>query len=117
MGNLGGPQEQRDAVTGRRAWENDGRIDLRSVTNAARQLPYHMAYVRGFRECASILNPTRSIDWALESVREMDAGVPHCFSPPHLSARVGAGRLMLVCTLCGCGGGKVRERDRVAQTD
>jgi hypothetical protein len=73
MGNLGLGQE-RDAVTGRRAWENDGRIDLRSVTNVSRQLPYHVAYVRGFRECASILNPTRSIDWALESAREMDDG-------------------------------------------
>lgn len=74
MGNLGGPADQRDAVTGRRAWENDGRIDLRSVTNAVRQLPYHVAYTRRFRECAAILNPTRSIDWALESVREMEAG-------------------------------------------
>lgn len=74
MGNLGGPADQRDEVTGRRAWENDGRIDLRSVPNAVRQLPYHVAYTRRFRECASILNPTRSIDWALESVREMEAG-------------------------------------------
>ena len=37
-----GPQGQRE-------WENDGRIDLRSVTNTARQLPYHVARHRGHR--------------------------------------------------------------------
>ena len=26
----------------RRVWEGDGRIDLRSVTNSQRQLPYHV---------------------------------------------------------------------------
>ena len=34
---------------GQRQWENDGRIDLRSVTNVARQLPYHVARHRGHR--------------------------------------------------------------------
>ena len=34
---------------GRREWENDGRIDLRSVTNASKQLPYHIARQRGHR--------------------------------------------------------------------
>ena len=34
---------------GRREWENDGRIDLRSVTNAVKQLPYHVARQRGHR--------------------------------------------------------------------
>jgi hypothetical protein len=34
---------------GRREWENDGRIDLRSVTNALKQLPYHVARHRGHR--------------------------------------------------------------------
>jgi len=37
---------------GRREWENDGRIDLRSVTNAVKQLPYHIARQRGHR-CSS----------------------------------------------------------------
>ena len=37
---------------GRREWENDGRIDLRSVTNALKQLPYHIARHRGHRYCA-----------------------------------------------------------------
>ncbi len=32
-----------------RQWENDGRTDLRSVTNAMRQLPYHIARQRGHR--------------------------------------------------------------------
>lgn len=31
------------AADGQREWENDGRVDLRSVTSAARQLPYHLA--------------------------------------------------------------------------
>ena len=34
---------------GRREWENDGRFDLRSVTNAVKQLPYHIARQRGHR--------------------------------------------------------------------
>ena len=34
---------------GRREWESDGRIDLRSVTNAVKQLPYHIARQRGHR--------------------------------------------------------------------
>ena len=29
----------------RRAWEGDGRIDLRSVTNSQRQLPYHVRHI------------------------------------------------------------------------
>jgi hypothetical protein len=57
------PQAQSDALgswgrgqDGQRAtWENDGRIDLRSVTNSSRQLPYHVARHRGFRwACASV---------------------------------------------------------------
>ncbi|KAK9808944.1 hypothetical protein WJX72_006738 [[Myrmecia] bisecta] len=63
-----------DGQASRRAWEGDGRIDLRSVANCLRQLPYHVAYHRGFREAAGILNPTVPIDAALESVREMDEG-------------------------------------------
>lgn len=31
------------AGEGQREWENDGRVDLRSVTSSARQLPYHLA--------------------------------------------------------------------------
>ena len=58
----------------RRGWEGDGRIDLRSVANSLRQLPYHCAWQRGFREAAGVLNPTVPIDVALENVREMDEG-------------------------------------------
>ena len=31
------------AADGQRDWENDGRLDLRSVTSTTRQLPYHLA--------------------------------------------------------------------------
>lgn len=58
----------------RRPWEGDGRIDLRSVANVLRQLPYHVAWVRGYREAAGILNPTVAIDTALENVRDMQDG-------------------------------------------
>ena len=64
-----------DGPGARRPWEGDGRIDLRSVANVLRQLPYHVAWVRGFRETAGILNPTVAIDQALENVREMQDGV------------------------------------------
>lgn len=64
----------RNAEPARRAWEGDGRIDLRSVTNCLRQLPYHVAWARGFRQAAGVLNPTVPIDTALESCREMGQG-------------------------------------------
>ena len=59
---------------GRRGWEQSTRIDLRSVANAQRQLPYHVAWQRGFRQTAQILNPTIAIDLALENVRELEEG-------------------------------------------
>ena len=70
MGTLGSTRGQR------RAWEGDGRIDLRSVANCNRQLPYHVAWQRGYRQAAGILNPTVAIDNALETVRELDQGEP-----------------------------------------
>ncbi|KAK9866030.1 hypothetical protein WJX84_004124 [Apatococcus fuscideae] len=70
-----------DGPGARRPWEGDGRIDLRSVANVLRQLPYHVAWVRGFRETAGILNPTVAIDQALENVREMQDG----FGPQKLA--------------------------------
>ncbi len=63
-----------DSRGGRRGWEQDGRIDLRSVANSLRQLPYHVAWQRGFRQAAQVLNPTIAIDTALENVRELDQG-------------------------------------------
>lgn len=39
---------------GRRGWEQDGRVDLRSVANSLRQLPYHVAWQRGFRQAAQV---------------------------------------------------------------
>ena len=67
-----------DGPGSRRPWEGDGRIDLRSVANVLRQLPYHVAWVRGYRETASILNPTVAIDTALENVRDMQDGTACC---------------------------------------
>ena len=71
---LGTWSNGRNAEPARRAWEGDGRIDLRSVTNCLRQLPYHVAWARGFRQAAGVLNPTMPIDTALESCREMGQG-------------------------------------------
>ena len=65
-----------DGQMARRAWEGDGRIDLRSVTNSLRQLPYHVAWQRGFRQAATVLNPTIAIDIALETARDLDDGAP-----------------------------------------
>lgn len=90
MGTLGSTRGQR------RAWEGDGRIDLRSVANCNRQLPYHVAWQRGFRQAAGILNPTVAIDNALETVRELDQGTQeqcrwnegHCDAAPALHGAV-----------------------------
>ncbi|KAK9834186.1 hypothetical protein WJX81_006554 [Elliptochloris bilobata] len=65
----------------RRAWEGDGRIDLRSVADATRLLPYHVAWGRGHRAAAGLLNPTVNIDTALETAREHDQG----FGPQRLA--------------------------------
>lgn len=67
-------REDGEEDEGRRGWEQDRRIDLRSVANSLRQLPYHVAWQRGFRETAHVLNPTIPIDAALENVRELDEG-------------------------------------------
>jgi len=63
-----------NGAAARRAWEGDGRIDLRSVTNCLRQLPYHVAWQKGFRQAAGVLNPTVPIDSALETCRELGEG-------------------------------------------
>ena len=63
-----------NGAAARRAWEGDGRIDLRSVTNCLRQLPYHVAWQKGFRQAAGVLNPTVPIDFALETCRELGEG-------------------------------------------
>ena len=67
-----------NGAASRRAWEGDGRIDLRSVTNCLRQLPYHVAWQKGFRQAAGVLNPTVPIDTALETCRELGEGIPLC---------------------------------------
>ncbi len=74
LGTWGGGVRAPDGQMARRAWEGDGRIDLRSVTNSLRQLPYHVAWQRGFRQAATVLNPTIAIDIALETARDLDDG-------------------------------------------
>ncbi|KAK9805084.1 hypothetical protein WJX73_003042 [Symbiochloris irregularis] len=69
-----GRAEGEQGAAARRGWEGDGRIDLRSVANTLRQLPYHVAWQRGFRQAAGVLNPTVAIDSALENVRELENG-------------------------------------------
>ena len=79
--------EDGDSRGGRRGWEQDGRIDLRSVANSLRQLPYHVAWQRGFRQAAQVLNPTIAIDVALENVRELDQGALTVTSGAFLASR------------------------------
>jgi hypothetical protein len=74
LGTWGGGVRSPDGQVARRAWEGDGRIDLRSVTNSLRQLPYYVAWQRGFRQAATVLNPTIAIDIALETARDLDDG-------------------------------------------
>ncbi|CAK0737042.1 hypothetical protein CVIRNUC_000845 [Coccomyxa viridis] len=81
LGTWGGGVRAPDGQMARRAWEGDGRIDLRSVTNSLRQLPYHVAWQRGFRQAATVLNPTIAIDIALETARDLDDG----FGPQKLA--------------------------------
>lgn len=81
-----------NGAAARRAWEGDGRIDLRSVTNCLRQLPYHVAWQKGFRQAAGVLNPTVPIDSALETCRELGEGEhtlssPNCRLPDRLLTR------------------------------
>lgn len=78
-----------NGAAARRAWEGDGRIDLRSVTNCLRQLPYHVAWQKGFRQAAGVLNPTVPIASALETCRELGEGqhtlsLPNCMLPDGL---------------------------------
>ena len=88
----------RNAEPARRAWEGDGRIDLRSVTNCLRQLPYHVAWARGFRQAAGVLNPTVPIDTALESCREMGQGGALCLCAAQThSLRTASCRAVLCC--------------------
>ena len=80
LGNWHG--DENGQAEGRRGWEQSTRIDLRSVANALRQLPYHVAWQRGFRQTAQILNPTIAIDIALENVRELEEGMHHNLCQP-----------------------------------
>lgn len=61
--------------------ESEPRVDLRSITNASRQLPYHIARQRGHRHIQRILNPTVAIDTALEECRASEGG----FGPQKLA--------------------------------
>lgn len=74
LGTWGGGMRAPDGQMARRGWEGDGRIDLRSVTNSLRQLPYHVAWQRGYRQAATVLNPTIAIDIALETARDLEDG-------------------------------------------
>lgn len=84
-----------NGAAARRAWEGDGRIDLRSVTNCLRQLPYHVAWQKGFRQAAGVLNPTVPIDSALETCRELGEG-QHTLSLPNYRL---PDRVLLICHL------------------
>lgn len=92
-----------DNGAARRAWEGDGRIDLRSVTNCLRQLPYHVAWQKGFRQAAGVLNPTVPIDSALETCRELGEGKNLLKAPTLASVHVSCRPMVLVAQLrAGC---------------
>ena len=101
LGTWGGGQRSPDGQMARRAWEGDGRIDLRSVTNSLRQLPYHVAWQRGFRQAATVLNPTIAIDIALETARDLDDGALPPSIPLHASAQATCRRLGEAALGCG----------------
>jgi hypothetical protein len=100
LGTWGGGVRTASGQVARRGWEGDGRIDLRSVTNCLRQLPYHVAWQRGFRQAATVLNPTIAIDIALETARDLDDGAlpPSLLSIP-CNLPVGLGVLHAACSL------------------
>lgn len=72
-------------------------MDLRSVANVARQLPFHDAWNRGHRQAANLLNPSLAIDAALESSHELAQGLQHVMS----SMLCGCGRVGL-CPMWEC---------------
>ena len=54
-------------------------------------LPYHVAWGRGHRMAAGLLNPTVNIDAALETAREHDQGArkPSPVFPKHVGLCIG----------------------------
>ena len=54
---------------GRRGWEGHSRSDVRSVRNAFRKLPFHLARERGLAPLAALVDPRIPIDVALDVAR------------------------------------------------
>lgn len=65
----------------RRPWEGHSRTDVRSMRNAQRKLPYHLARERGRQQLTHLVDPRVSIDAALDAARDTEHGI----GPKHLS--------------------------------
>jgi len=59
----------------RRRWEGHSRSDIRSVRNAARKLPYHLARDKHWTQMMHLLDPRISVDDALDAARDTDYGI------------------------------------------
>jgi E3 ubiquitin-protein ligase XBAT32/33 len=59
----------------RRLWEGHSRSDIRSVRNAARKLPYHIARDKQWTQMMHLIDPRISVDAALDAARDTDHGI------------------------------------------
>ncbi|KAG7670424.1 hypothetical protein Ndes2526A_g00178 [Nannochloris sp. 'desiccata'] len=59
----------------RRPWEGHSRSDIRSVRNAARKLPYHLARDKQWTQMMHLIDPRISVDAALDAARDTDHGI------------------------------------------
>lgn len=59
----------------RRVWEGHSRTDVRSVRNAQRKLPYHLARERGLTQLVHLVDPRISIDASLDVARDTEYGI------------------------------------------
>jgi hypothetical protein len=110
------------AADGQRDWENDGRLDLRSVTSATRQLPYHLARQMNHRCPSSRPDGGTSRPWAALPIMAADGRhtqdlVPLRFhtlssSPPQAPPA----HPQPDCFHRRCAGGLQGQRERVRQT-
>ena len=67
----GGQRDERR----RRPWEGHSRSDIRSMRNASRKLPYHLARDRGWTQMMHLVDPRVPADAALDAARDTDHGI------------------------------------------
>lgn len=59
----------------RRAWEGHSRSDIRSVRNAHRRLPYHLAREREWSQLMHLVDPRVAFDVSLDAARDTEHGI------------------------------------------